>query len=106
MTAQFICPGCKVAVSMEQFDHRKRRCIACAIKERKADRIAEDMVLGRPTIASSERVSSALNCLDRAQSAYRVLTTGGSAAALGLALKNKTKALIYHDRILRCEVYQ
>lgn len=52
----------------------------------------------------SMRVANALYCLWRIEnSAYRVLTFGGSKAVKRMALKMKTRALIRHDRILRAQ---
>jgi hypothetical protein len=85
------------------FSRKTGKCKACHHKAQLAS--LEHHLLGLPANIP-ERVSIALNVLSRARSAYRALATGGSAAALRLALKQKTMALIRHDRILRCEVHQ
>ena len=96
------CVSCQSSVSPPRFNHRSRKCNVCHAS---AEAKALDILLLHRAWPIPERVAMALDILDRCRWAYRSLHHGGSAAALGLALRNKTKALILHDRILRCEVH-
>lgn len=82
----------------------KCKCSLC--RQIRAGRALETMLLDLPAFIP-ERAGRALCELRPLRAARRILVYGGpTAVARGLALKSMAKALIRHDRILRCEVHQ
>lgn len=93
MGLTFQCPACgEHHHAYTKHFSMGRICVRCA----RAIRQGEPLEL-------SIRVRRALAWLEKMGAAYRILTLGGSADARRMALKAKTRALIYHDRILRAE---